>query len=426
MMSGSGVPKAREGGYTSNPYVKKADWGEEICMICEGRVFVGEEYWEFSSHTGFQSDNLVVCRRCKDMMKFCRDCGEPYMPVEGDFDVCEECEDLYTSVGGAGHSRAEIKEPARQAQFPKVSDTSVYTKEPGHPPNEYVEFRKGNIIKRVWVGPHPSDQVVSEGLREAATIEPPVEIRRAEAAVPGIPEVITGEANMASVDSGDVEIVTGDNQGAPKVKKQKKVKENGNGKSKKTYSSDLSKFRVKECGYCGEKDKDKPVVSIAIDVWSKAIKLMRAVETEWLGYLMGRKLNNGNYEITEIIIPTQEVEYASCENKETPPPDAIGIIHSHHNMFASHSGIDDDGIDQQNTISIVVSTKGCSVTVKRDLPCGMFIVLEADYEVMLPDSEVADWIAQSRGKMNRKNYQSGPNSQYQAGYCQRLDGYQGE
>jgi hypothetical protein len=77
-------------------------------------------------------------------------------------------------------------------------------------------------------------------------------------------------------------------------------------------------------------------------------------------------------------------------------------------MFASHSSIDDNGIDQQNGISIVISTQGCTVTVKKDLPCGMFIVLEANYEVVMPDADVADWIAQSRGKLNRKNYQYSP------------------
>jgi hypothetical protein len=401
----------------ANPYSRKSDGFQEQCMLCEGIIFTGEQYWEYPGQTGYQADDLVVCSRCKDMLKFCKDCGSPFIPDDENGELCEDCWDLYATSGEGVNGRIESIPLANQPPLPRETICSKYTSEPGHPDNEYVEFRKGNVVKRVWVGPHPSDNQVSEGLKtavaQAATVTEPAAVLDdgdVETSDEAPATVVTGDNAKVTTDSAAVEITTGDTETPQKVKKVKCRKHNGNGKTKKTYSSDLSEYRVKECGFCGDKDKDKPLVSISVEVWTRALKLMRAVDTEWLGYLMGRKLPNGNYEITEIVIPTQEVGYGDCENKEAPPPDSIGIIHSHHTMFASHSSIDDNGIDQQNGVSIVISTQGCTVTVKRDLPCGMFIVLEANYEVVMPDADVADWIAQSRGKLNRKNYQSSPQS----------------
>jgi hypothetical protein len=96
-------------------------------------------------------------------------------------------------------------------------------------------------------------------------------------------------------------------------------------------------------------------------------------------------------------------------------------------MFKAHSGIDDGSIDQQNNVSIVVSTKGATVTVRKELPCGRFMVVPARYEVMMPAvGDLTTWIDESKRKMTTKypqwgGYQQGQYPPYNRGNDKAVD-----
>ena len=189
---------------------------------------------------------------------------------------------------------------------------------------------------------------------------------------------------------------------------------NGNGKSydtdrviaesqpvKKTFTSDLSDFRVKECGVC---TKTEPKVRFEWNLWYKLNKLMRDLDHEWLAYLIGEKVSDDEFNVRDAMFPQQEVGYGACENLEAQPEGTVGIVHSHHTMFAEHSGIDDNGIDQQNFVSVVLSTKGYSATVKRDTACGHFIILKAKVEVFPPNIDITEWADAAKAKMKKVTY----------------------
>jgi hypothetical protein len=381
------------------------------CELCNYPIPMGARYTEYVAHTGYASDDFIVCEECDKAVEFCNMCGKPYL--EGDVPardvdasgangMCEEClEEYYDTANDDISDRP-----------PAQTTVEGSLKGKDYSPGEWVTFRKGNVTKQVYVGPDPTPQEQATAVDMAIERNPlsgngtvPATPLPIDPPVPSPPDATVSAVNPQSLPPfiQNIKELSVNRHGNGRARKNGKG-DNANGR--KTYSSDLSDYKVTECGYCSKK---KPLVTISIDVWSRAIRLMRACETEWLAYLKGRALDNGDYEINDIEVPPQEVEYAACENKGDPPADAIGIIHSHHNMTRYHSGIDADGIDQQNYVSIVISSQGASATVKRDLPCGRFVVMDADYEVLLPEVDVGQWIADSKAKMTRKtyNYQQG-------------------
>lgn len=173
---------------------------------------------------------------------------------------------------------------------------------------------------------------------------------------------------------------------------------------RKIYINNLSSKKVDKCGACKH---DKPVLNINEDLWRKMQKLLRDCSHEWLGYLMGTAYDDESYDVLDIVIPKQKVSSCACENLEAPPKDHIGIVHSHHTMFAEHSGTDTNGIDQQNMISLVLSTKGYTATAKVELECGRFMVLPAKVNIVRPepdDSGLKSWVEECVGKMERDGY----------------------
>lgn len=122
---------------------------------------------------------------------------------------------------------------------------------------------------------------------------------------------------------------------------------------------------------------------------------------EWLGYLVGflepaNLIESDDASTTDeiliediVIPPHSHATYGSAEavpfNK---PEDTIGIIHSHHKMGASHSGIDDDYIDWNYPISITVGFKGNEITVDAVCTmytrCGAFTLVKADLVIVKP------------------------------------------
>jgi hypothetical protein len=173
---------------------------------------------------------------------------------------------------------------------------------------------------------------------------------------------------------------------------------------RKIYINKLSDKKVDKCGACKH---DKPVLNINEDLWRKMQKLLRDCSHEWLGYLMGTAYDDESYDVVDIVVPKQKVSSCACENLEAPPKDHIGIVHSHHTMFAEHSGTDTNGIDQQNMVSLVLCTKGYTATAKVELECGRFMVLPAKVNIVRPepdDSGLKPWVEECVGKMEREGY----------------------
>ena len=80
---------------------------------------------------------------------------------------------------------------------------------------------------------------------------------------------------------------------------------------------------------------------------------------EWLGYLVGRIAETGNFFVEDIVIPPHaEASGASAEAEPfNIPENCIGIIHSHHGMGAFHSGTDRSYVDKNFPTSITVALK---------------------------------------------------------------------
>jgi hypothetical protein len=93
-------------------------------------------------------------------------------------------------------------------------------------------------------------------------------------------------------------------------------------------------------------------------------------DLEWLGYLIGGKVDNGYY-FTDILIPKQVVDVASVkveENEITTP----FVIHSHGSFtsFNHFSNTDDEYINENNDVSILIAGKKLSGEVRVKTPCG--------------------------------------------------------
>jgi hypothetical protein len=116
-------------------------------------------------------------------------------------------------------------------------------------------------------------------------------------------------------------------------------------------------------------NKAKPVAAFKINIQQfvkeKIEYLMKKYpSTEWLAYLVGEKVNDNDYLVTDLIIPKQTVTgvnvYDVKYNWNESDINIIGVIHSHHSMGAFFSGTDDAYINQNHDISIVVSTSTSS------------------------------------------------------------------
>ena len=116
-------------------------------------------------------------------------------------------------------------------------------------------------------------------------------------------------------------------------------------------------------------NKDNPVDAFKINikqfVREKIEYLMdKFPNTEWLAYLVGEKINDNDYLITDLIVPSQTATsgnvYDVKHDWNRSEANVVGVIHSHHTMGAFFSGTDDAYINQNHDISIVVSTSQSS------------------------------------------------------------------
>jgi len=154
----------------------------------------------------------------------------------------------------------------------------------------------------------------------------------------------------------------------------------------KCWESDLSISEDDKCPHITR--AETPKVIIPQDIWHKIMGLTTELDTEWLGYLGASKLQSGEWKVTDLRVPKQEVSTSTVKPTETFQSE--GVIHSHANMGAFFSGVDDDYLNENHDFSIVVNKDGDTKAVARlELPCGSLSVIEAEVEIESPEYEDA-------------------------------------
>ena len=159
---------------------------------------------------------------------------------------------------------------------------------------------------------------------------------------------------------------------------------------------------VKECGMVGN-----PFVYIAPLAQNKISLLMdKFPDKEWLGYLIGDVQDNV-FLIRNIVVPEQEVTGASVEVLKFPvgTKDIIGVMHSHNTMSAYFSGVDNDYINSNHSLSLVISDKGMKGTARFKTPCGVFIRRDnVKIFAYLPKSNLVEFEEQVDTNVKVKSY----------------------
>jgi len=164
-----------------------------------------------------------------------------------------------------------------------------------------------------------------------------------------------------------------------------------------------------ECAFC----KDQPEVELEISwkIWSEWLHIMRKMKKlEW-----GAVFWVEDGKITHYAIPEQEVTSSMCEFLEELGGD--GMIHSHHDMGAFHSGQDDKQERNLYKYSIVLSNTGSVSTTKFDLPCGGFgyrnvsLILHDDTGIDLSPITEKSYIVVSK-KDERRGFYDGSDDGY--------------
>lgn len=155
-------------------------------------------------------------------------------------------------------------------------------------------------------------------------------------------------------------------------------------KPKKSNILDVTVKNYTECGFCEDAGK-KEVLSISWDIWSQWIYLSQRLGSKEWGAVFWVKDNA----VTHFKIPKQEVTSTDCEFKEELGGD--GIVHSHHDMGAFHSGQDDRHARNLYAYSIVLSNaKGYEATKRVKLPCGGFGYTGVELKLVnFPDIELS-------------------------------------
>lgn len=91
------------------------------------------------------------------------------------------------------------------------------------------------------------------------------------------------------------------------------------------------------------------LATLAGAVWDKI---------EWIALLKGTRSEDGlTVHVTDLQVPKQYRDRASCElvHQESLTPDIIGVIHSHHSMFAGFSPVDVDTLNPRFPLSLVIA-----------------------------------------------------------------------
>jgi len=164
--------------------------------------------------------------------------------------------------------------------------------------------------------------------------------------------------------------------------------------SDKCWESDLAISENDKCPHITR--ATAPKIIIPSEIWHKIMGLTQELDTEWLGYLGASFLKTGEWRVTDITVPKQEVSAASVKPTETLATE--GVIHSHVDMGAFFSGIDDSYLNENHNFSIVVNKKGeTKAVVRLQLPCGALTIIDTEVEIEVPEYDDAkDFIKEAK------------------------------
>ena len=165
-----------------------------------------------------------------------------------------------------------------------------------------------------------------------------------------------------------------------------KKRKRSNTTKEKCWESDLAITDDDKCHIITK--LEKPIIVMPHVVWRKIVTLTKAIDTEWLGYLKASLVQTGEWKIIDIVVPKQEVTSTTVKPTDTIP--AEGVIHSHVDMGAFFSGVDDSYLNQNHQFSIVVNKREEVKAVSRiELPCGAFAIVDAELQIEYPEYEDA-------------------------------------
>ena len=175
------------------------------------------------------------------------------------------------------------------------------------------------------------------------------------------------------------------------------------GVQQESWSSGLT--TVETCGLVHDKDSPKPAIYMSYVVYCSILAMCKHMGTlEWLGYLTGKKGEEGNYSVTGVLVPEQEVTGTSVDEiGEVETSNIIGTVHSHHNMGAFFSGTDNHFIGSNHEVMVVFGGNTTKQQIRRHLPCGAYISLEADLLIFGPNYKgAASFIEHNKDKIKEK------------------------
>lgn len=160
---------------------------------------------------------------------------------------------------------------------------------------------------------------------------------------------------------------------------------------------------------CGFIDADiTPVVIMDYKVKDKINALLEHFDRdEWLACLIGQ-VNPENMEFTvkDLHIPEQVVTSASVDVTDTTlPAHVIGTVHSHHNMSPFLSHTDEEDLMGNSEVTIVVAHNGWTQRVRRRLPCGHYLEMDASLQIQRPLTKgLEKFVTDSLPKITKRTY----------------------
>jgi len=154
----------------------------------------------------------------------------------------------------------------------------------------------------------------------------------------------------------------------------------------------------------------KPDIYLEVTARQKIFALMEEYNhREWLAYLVGKKSEQGNFFVEDIVVPPhKESYYASAEAEPfNIPTGCIGVIHSHHSMGAFHSGTDQTYVDRNFPVSITVSNQNSNITYDavsiQTTPCGKVVSLKGTVKYVQPKPtfDEDEWMKKAKENIDK-------------------------
>jgi hypothetical protein len=161
---------------------------------------------------------------------------------------------------------------------------------------------------------------------------------------------------------------------------------------------------------CSRVPAEKPNLKIPWRIHSKIAELSAHLSAlEWGGYLVGKVTETGDYVVTDLLIPEQEVGMASfIVTKPLNHPDIIGTVHSHNTMGAFLSTTDETHIGGNHVVTLVYSTRGAGeykAQFKCTLECGASMLVDANVTLEIPRTGgTNNFITEADKRITKKVY----------------------